>query len=159
MTTSIPDWLQVCGSRENRVRARRLQKTQVMSGRAPRGFTLIDLMIVIAIISVLTGLASQEFDKMLARARRTEAVVGLEAVWAAQSAYFASEGHYAATFDALGGLPMHGVTRISPATARTRKYTFHLSQPWGPGSFYCVAAGQLDPDPWPDILVIEEGRR
>jgi prepilin-type N-terminal cleavage/methylation domain-containing protein len=143
----------------DRVEACRLQGAKIVSRRAPRGFTLIDLMIVIAIISVLTGLASQEFDKMLARARRTEAVVGLQAVWAAQAAYYASEGHYASTFDALGGLPMHGATRISPATARTRKYSFHLSQPWGAASFYCVAAGQLDPDPWPDILVIEEGRR
>lgn len=139
--------------------ARRLHKQEVMFGRAPRGFTLVDVMIVIAIISVFTGLATQEFGKGLARARRTEAVLGLQAVWAAQTGYFASEGHYAATFDALGGLPMEGATRISPATARTRKYTFHLSQPWGPNSFYCVAAGQLDPDPWPDILVIEEGRR
>jgi len=130
-----------------------------MPGSRTRGFTTIDLMIVIAILSVLTGLALPEFDKMLARSRRTEAVLGLEAVWAMQSGYFASEGHYAGTFDALGGIPVHGAARISPSTARTARYTFHLSQPWGPNSFYCVAAGQLDSDPWPDILTIEEGRR
>lgn len=139
-------------------RAQRLHQRKTMYGRVPRGFTVIDLMIVIAVISVLSALATQEFDKALARARRTEAVLGLQAVWAAQTGYFASEGHYAGTFDALGGLPVEGATRVSPATVRARKYTFHLSQPWGAASFYCVAAGQLDPDPWPDILVIEEGR-
>jgi prepilin-type N-terminal cleavage/methylation domain-containing protein len=125
----------------------------------PRGFTLVDLMIALTLIAILMGLASVEFEKMLARTRRTEAVLGLQSVWTAQTAYLANEGRYANTFDALGGLPIEGATRISAATAKTRRYTFHISQPWGPRSFYCVAAGQLDPDPWPDLLVIEEGRR
>jgi prepilin-type N-terminal cleavage/methylation domain-containing protein len=123
------------------------------------GFTLIDVMIVLAVIAILAGLASQEFDRMLNRTRRTEAVVGLHAVWTAQTAYRVNEGHYAKTFDDLGGMPLQGILRVSPATAKSSRYTFHLSQPWGPQSFYCVAAGQLDPDPWPDILTIEEGRR
>jgi len=123
------------------------------------GFTLIDVMIALAVLAILAGLASQEFDRMLARTRRTEAVVGLHAVWTAQTAYRVNEGHYAKTFDDLGGMPLQGILRVSPATAKSSRYTFHLSQPWGPQSFYCVAAGQLDPDPWPDILTIEEGRR
>jgi type IV pilus assembly protein PilE len=127
--------------------------------RAHGGFTLIDVMISLTVVAVLAGLAMQEFDRMLLRTRRTGAVLALHAVWTAQTAYHANEGHYAKTFDDLGGIPVSGVTRVSPATARSDRYTFHMSQPWGVQSFYCVAAGQLDPDPWPDILTIEEGRR
>ena len=54
---------------------------------APRGFTLIDVMIAVAVLAILVGLAAQEFDHMLAKARRTEAVVGLQALWTAQAAY------------------------------------------------------------------------
>jgi prepilin-type N-terminal cleavage/methylation domain-containing protein len=136
-------------------RARRLQTHPSMR----RGFTLIDVMIAIAIAAVLAAIASQEFEKMLSKARRTEAVVGLHALWTAETAYHIHAGRYASTFDALGGFPLEGIQRISPATAKARLYTFHLSQPWGQQSFYCVAAGQLDPDPWPDLLTIEEGRQ
>jgi prepilin-type N-terminal cleavage/methylation domain-containing protein len=48
-----------------------------------RGFTLIDVMIALAVIAILASLASPEFDTMLARTRRTEAVVGLHALWTA----------------------------------------------------------------------------
>jgi prepilin-type N-terminal cleavage/methylation domain-containing protein len=130
-----------------------------MRGRPCTGFTLVDVMISLTVIAILASLASQEFDRMIARTRRTEAVVGLHAVWTAQTAFRANEGRYAKTFDDLGGLPVQGAQRLSAATAKARRYTFHISQPWGPQSFYCVAAGQLDPDPWPDILTIEEGRR
>ncbi len=126
---------------------------------APKGFTLIDVMIAVAVVAVLASLAAEEFDHMLGKARRTEAVVGLHALWTAQTAYRAHAGQYAATFDALGGFPLAGAVRVSAATAKGKRYTFHVSQPWGPQSFYCVAAGQLDSDPWPDILTIEEGRQ
>lgn len=123
----------------------------------PRGFTLIDVMITVALIGILSALASENLDLLLMRAKRTEAVLGLNSVWLAEKTYYANEGHYAGTFDLLGS-PIEGGVTLSPVSVRGQQYTYHLARPWGDSSFYCAAVGNIDQDPWPDVVTIEEGR-
>ena len=59
-----------------------------------KGFTLVELMIVVAIIGVLSAVAVPNFKKYQARAKTSEAKVQLAAVYTAEQAFFGDYGIY-----------------------------------------------------------------
>lgn len=65
--------------------------------RRSAGFTLIELMLVVAIIGALAAIAVPSFLRYQLRARRSEAYANLSAVAKAQQSYFATNGLYANT--------------------------------------------------------------
>jgi type IV pilus assembly protein PilA len=110
-----------------------------------RGFTLIELMIVVAIIGLLAALAIPNFIKFQARARQSEARTNLKAAWSAQKSYYGDKQTYLDLFDAIGfapefnnryqyyaGLGTGIETRVSPAVA-----------PAPAASLSCAAGGLL----------------
>jgi type IV pilus assembly protein PilA len=66
------------------------------------GFTLIEVMITVAIIGILAAIAIPRFVAYQHRSKRTEAMMNLEAIAKSEVAYFATNGVY---FDAA---PMPG---------------------------------------------------
>src|SRR3990167_3343675 len=68
------------------------------------GFTLIELMIVVAIIAFLSIIAVPNIMNFLAKAKRAEVYVNLGAIWTAEKYYFSEHGRYS---DALTG--PHGI--------------------------------------------------
>src|SRR5690606_25746490 len=58
------------------------------------GFTLVELMIVVAIIGVLSAVAIPNFKKYQAKAKSSEARVQLAAAYTAQQAFFGDYGIY-----------------------------------------------------------------
>ncbi len=68
------------------------------------GFTLIELMIVVALIAFLSMLAVPNLMKVLAKAKRSEAYLYLRTIAQAQKVHYAEYGTYTTTLNGKGGL-------------------------------------------------------
>lgn len=71
------------------------------------GFTLVELMIVVAIIGVLSAVAVPNFKKYQAKAKTSEAKVQLAAAYTAQQAFFGDFGIYHACLAYMGYEPIN----------------------------------------------------
>ncbi len=72
--------------------------------RSKKGFTLIELMIVVAIIGILAAIAIPNFMRFQARSRTTEARTNLGAIYTAQVSFF-GEGNSFGFFPQIGWGP------------------------------------------------------
>lgn len=78
-----------------------------MTGRftSTRGFTLIELMVVVAIVGVLAGLATASYRHFTGKAIAVEAEVALTEVGRLEQLYHAHQGVYSASLSAIGFAP------------------------------------------------------
>ena len=77
--------------------------------RSKKGFTLIELMIVVAIIGILAAIAIPNFLKFQAKSKQSEAKTNLGAIFTGQLSFFGEQNRYG-FFDQIGWSPS-GVTR------------------------------------------------
>jgi len=75
--------------------ARTLQLVPVVSGRRERGFTLIEMMIVVIIVGVLAALAVAGYRKLIAASHISEAQNMVHSIRVAQEAYHSETQQYA----------------------------------------------------------------
>ncbi|NPC74499.1 prepilin-type N-terminal cleavage/methylation domain-containing protein [Corallococcus exiguus] len=76
--------------------------------RKKGGFTLIELMIVVAIIGILAAIAIPNFMRFQAKSKQSEAKTNLKALYTAQKAYFGEKDAYLIDFKKLGFTPEAG---------------------------------------------------
>ncbi|MBN9683154.1 prepilin-type N-terminal cleavage/methylation domain-containing protein [Corallococcus sp. NCSPR001] len=76
--------------------------------RKKGGFTLIELMIVVAIIGILAAIAIPNFMRFQAKSKQSEAKTNLKALYTAQKAYFGEKDTYLIDFKKLGFTPEAG---------------------------------------------------
>ncbi|MGZ3747586.1 MAG: type IV pilin protein [Pseudobdellovibrionaceae bacterium] len=69
------------------------------------GFSLVELMVVVAIIGILASLAIPSVGKYMAKARQSEAKTQLASVYTAEKAFFAEYSAYHSAFGAIGYSP------------------------------------------------------
>ncbi|MGK5084439.1 prepilin-type N-terminal cleavage/methylation domain-containing protein [Bdellovibrionota bacterium FG-1] len=70
--------------------------------RNNQGFTLIELMVVVAIIGILVAIAGPQYSKFQAKARQTEAKIGLGAVYTAQKTFATENQSYTTCLQEIG---------------------------------------------------------
>ena len=143
-----------------------------------RGFTLIELMIVVAIIAFLAVVSVPSFMKFLAKAKRAEAYMNLSSIYAAQKAYFAEHGKYSDVLNGQGGIGWkpdgyngggknekfyytygfaNGAEGVNYFTGKLETPASYLSSAKaGADGFIAVAAGDIDGDGAPDILTVDQ---
>ena len=97
---------------------------------ASKGFTLIEVMIVVAIIGILAAIAYPSYDEYVKRGNRTEGQAFLNDVAARQERYFSQNNAYITDVANIAKL---GVTANSP----TGKYSIVLA---GGGGGYTLTA-------------------
>ena len=104
-----------------------------------RGFTLIELMIVVAIIGILAAIAYPSYDEYVKRGNRTEGQAFLSDVAARQERYFSQNNKYitantAAARKSLG---------LSSANSPTSKYTLAIATVANDGGYTLTANQQF----------------
>jgi len=80
----------------------------LVSKKKMRGFTLIEVMIVVAIIGILSAIAIPNFMRFQARSKQSEAKTNLKALYTAQKAYFGEKDRYLNNFRTVGFEPEAG---------------------------------------------------
>lgn len=142
-----------------------------------RGFTLIELMIVVAIIAFLAMVSVPTFMRFLAKAKRAEAYMNLSSIYAAEKAHWAEHGTYSDVLFGQGGIGWkpegykgggasenfyytYGFTGAEGRnffTGKLKTANSHLGKSSaGKDSFTVVAAGDILNNGKPDILSVDE---
>ena len=127
--------------------------------RAQRGFTLVELMIVIAIVAILGSLAMGSYRRYMLRANRVDATSALLQVQVAQEKFFLQNRRYGSTAADLTSAPPAGLGFVS-ATTDGGNYTLALA-PTATG--YTVTAtavaAQAQDTTCPSFTLNEQGTR
>src|SRR5664279_765983 len=111
---------------------------------AERGFTLIELMIVVAIIAILAGILVPNFVNARAQAQTSACESNLRAIATAMELYYADNQRYpdaGAIPDALNTATVTYLnnTPRDPADAGTTPAKYSFTQPTGDGQSYLIA--------------------
>ncbi|MEK2644825.1 type IV pilin protein [Bdellovibrio sp. BCCA] len=75
------------------------------SRNSQRGFSLVELMVVVAIIGILAAIAVPSVNKYMAKARQSEAKTNLSSLYTAEKAFYAEYNVYDSRFAAIGYSP------------------------------------------------------
>jgi type IV pilus assembly protein PilE len=98
------------------------------------GFTLVELMIVVAIIGILAAIAYPSYDDYVKRGNRTEGQALLSDASARQERYFAQNNAYITSNGDIAKLGLNNGNR-----SETNKYTLTVSKVNGDGGYTLTA--------------------
>jgi prepilin-type N-terminal cleavage/methylation domain-containing protein len=129
-----------------------------------RGFTLLELALVLALMAILLALAAPSFQGLILRGRTAEARTLLDAIAQAELSYFRDHGRYLACRSAPeGALPPGGVKAFDNEAQCWRdlgvrvegpvRYRYEVSTDGK--AFTAVAQGDLDGDGQPSTFTLE----
>lgn len=116
-----------------------------LKNKKEKGFTLIELMIVVAIIGILAAIAIPNFMRYQAKAKQSEAKANLGSIYTSEITFRAEKDRYAQT---IAGL-------LDWASAGTTRYTYAMVGA-GTTQFSVRASANVDSDAEIDIWRIDQ---
>ncbi|MGE5699607.1 MAG: type IV pilin protein [Deltaproteobacteria bacterium] len=141
--------------------------------KGKKGFTLIELMIVVAIIGILAAIAIPNFLKFQAKSKQSEAKTNLKGIYTAETGYFGENNAYsgfnAANWEPVGTSRYHytltgavtGATSLEKGadlTGFTAVWTGNGGETPGlaASTFTAGAVGNIDSDTNTDCWIIND---
>ena len=127
----------------------------VQKGKGAAGFTLIEMMIVVAVIGILAAIAYPSYTNYVMRARRADGREMLQRVAAAQERFYTNRNQYTIDVTGAGGL------NLGSASSEGGHYTVAAVVPAG-GQTYVLTAtpqGAQAPDVCADLTINNVGSR
>jgi prepilin-type N-terminal cleavage/methylation domain-containing protein len=114
-----------------------------------KGFTLIELMIVVGIIGILVAIAAPNFSRYQSKARQSEAKIALAAVYGSEKSFYSEYASYAGSMDAIGYQPegnrrFYGVGWVAAHSSTITGYSGALTTGnWAAANntFLCTVTG------------------
>ena len=126
--------------------------------RPAAGFTLIELVIALAIVAITTSIAASSYRNYLRRGHRSEAVQALLAAAVEQEKFHLANGHYSDRLDAAAGEEPAGL----PVASRTPGGHYLLAVPTATAAEYrlvATATGGGGDTSCSSLSIDESGRR
>lgn len=103
--------------------------------KGQKGFTLIELMIVVAIIGILAAIAIPNFLQYQLKSRQSEAKTNLQAIKTSEVSFQAERGCFV-------GVAVEVGQPAAAANAKTNPWPWGIGAlPSAPGTLWCVAGG------------------
>ena len=112
-----------------------------------KGFTLIELMIVVAIIGILAAIAIPNFMRYQAKAKQSEAKGNLGAIYTSEITYMAEKDVYTAA-----------IANLDWTAAGATRYTYSLTATTPRTGFTATATFDLDSDATIDTWTIDQAK-
>ena len=116
-----------------------------MKRMVTKGFTLIELMIVVAIIGILAAIAVPNFVKFQCRSKQSEAKTNLKGIYVAEESYRAENDTYVGVSINTSGVAtaVSGVKLYTPK-GKIFRYSYATGTPTAT-TFTATATGAVDP--------------
>lgn len=111
-----------------------------------KGFTLIELVLVLLITAILMGIAIPIYQYFLKKAKQVEAQLALKEIVRLERMYYADHDRYSNSIPDIGFSPMQPLNY----------YTITIEPISDPNKFTARAEGNIDGDPDLDIWLINE---
>ena len=123
------------------------------SNRYQRGFTLIELMIAVAIVAILAAIAYPAYTKYVQRGYRAEGIVMLNDAVARMERYYAQNNNYLVT-----NLKALGFASATPLS-QTGKYQLSMAATATTYSFTAAPQGQQKQDACGSLAIDQAGSK
>jgi len=122
--------------------------------RNSKGFTLIELMIVVVIIGILAALAIPRFMRSTTKSKQSEAKQLLKQVYTMQRAYRQEFNAYCLNGVSASAAAPNAFARIGVDIMAASRYTYAMVAT--ANTFTCTATGNLDDDATNDVWTIDQ---